>query len=304
MQKLHLGYLSIAIYCLSTAFSAVWVSFSFSGISGAALTFFTLLTALVVFVSAQLIRGGNPIALATSHPLDVLILNVLTLASWLFMFMALLLIEASVESAIYQGWLPVSVLLCDLWTRRASLKSLRSLGTAIIALCLFGLVAARLLQGGVLSISPERIRDGILLATIAGLAGGLYVYWSARLYHRTGCTTLDILCTRFFLLLLVTGFFGAQQLTTVFHLDPSLLGRLLALACFSVVIPVFTLQYTIGILGSARVSIITPGVPALALAAEQMVGSWPSPWVPTLIIAVCGAVVLSNFWMHRMTLPQ
>jgi len=40
-----LGFMAISLYCLFTSISAVWVTFSFSNMSGLALTFITLFMA-------------------------------------------------------------------------------------------------------------------------------------------------------------------------------------------------------------------------------------------------------------------
>ncbi|MCW5237971.1 EamA family transporter [Verminephrobacter eiseniae] len=299
MKALRAGYLSIAVYCVSTALSAVWVTFSFSQISGAALTFITLLTAFVIFFGAHLLSGGRPSRLLRTHLADVVILNVLTVAAWFFMFLALQRIEASVESAIYQGCVPVAVLVCVVCTRQVSFQSLRTLGCVLISLCLFGLVAARITTAGAIVIAPTRLYAGIALATVAGLAGGLYVYWSGKVVRQSQCATLDILSNRFYLLLVVTGVTGYAQFSgaTAESLAPALIGKLVLLSMVSVVIPAFTLQHAIGSLGASRVSIITPFVPALALVVEQRLAGWPSSVVPALIVATCVAIVLSNVWL-------
>ncbi|MCW5255829.1 hypothetical protein D5038_05515 [Verminephrobacter aporrectodeae subsp. tuberculatae] len=299
MQVLRNGYLTIAVYCVSTALSAVWVTFAFSNISGSTLTFIALLTAYVIFLGAHLMRGGRPFDLLRKHFSEVVILNVLTVAAWYFMFLALQRIEASVESAIYQGCVPIAVLVCGLFAGQASFWSLRTLGCILISLCLFGLVAARVATEGVIAIEMSRLYSGIALATIAGIAGGVYVYWSAQVVKKTQCKTLDILCNRFYLLIVLTGAVGlSQSLGTTLHaIDLMLLGRLVLLSLVSVVIPVFTLQHAIVVLGAPRVSIIVPSVPALALLVEQSFVGWPSPLVPSLIVATCVAVLFSNAWM-------
>ncbi|MGS1023955.1 hypothetical protein [Burkholderia glumae] len=299
MQALRAGYLSIAVYCVSTALSAVWVTFSFSHVSGAALTFITLLAAFMIFFGAHLLSGGRPSRLLRTCFADVVILNVLTVAAWFFMFLALQRIEASVESAIFQGCVPVAVLVCVVSTRQAPFRSLRTLGCTLISLCLFSLVAARVTTAGAIAIVPARLYAGIALATVAGLAGGLYVYWSGRVVRKSKCGTLDILSNRFYLLLIVTGVMGYAQFSDAAAgaFQPSLIGKLVLLSMVSVVIPAFTLQHAIGSLGASRVSIITPFVPALALVVEQRLAGWPSPLVPALIVATCVAVVLSNVWL-------
>lgn len=97
------GWLCIIIYCLFTSISAVWVSMSFTQISGVSLTFFTLLVAQIIFLLLAIITKQQTFNFIIKNKLIVFWFNILTLTSWLLMFMALQRIEASVESAIYQG---------------------------------------------------------------------------------------------------------------------------------------------------------------------------------------------------------
>jgi drug/metabolite transporter (DMT)-like permease len=55
----------------------------------------------------------------------------------------------------------------------------------------------------------------------------------------------------------------------------------------------FAFQYAIKHLGSARVSIITPAVPVVALGLEFTSFSW----ISFSVLGVCVAVVLSNIWL-------
>lgn len=108
------GWLCIIIYCLFTFISAVWVSMSFTQISGVSLTFFTLLVAQIIFLLLAIITKQQTFNFIIKNKLIVFWFNILTLTSWLLMFMALQRIEASVESAIYQGWIPIIVMLLSL----------------------------------------------------------------------------------------------------------------------------------------------------------------------------------------------
>jgi len=63
---------------------------------------------------------------------------------------------------------------------------------------------------------------------------------------------MDILSVRFFLLLLVTGWVGRDNLQQLFTLDTTMLVQLVELAIVSVLLPVFGLQFAIQQLGSGR----------------------------------------------------
>ncbi|KPW71359.1 hypothetical protein ALQ65_03510 [Pseudomonas syringae pv. coriandricola] len=301
MNAGYLGAFSMAMYCLSTALSAVWVMFAFSRISGATLTFITFLMAWATFYIVHLLRGHDPLRLLREKWRAVVLINVLTLFSWWFMFMALQRIEASVESAIYQGWMPLVVLICEAIALKTPISRFRWIGALLILASLLGLVIVRVLLGATAMVSVERLYEGIALATVAGITGGVYVYCSGRLNLGKQYSAMDILCTRFFLLMLVTGWVGREGLVQLFTLDTQMLFQLVGLAVVSVLIPVFSLQYSIQQLGGGRVSILTPCVPVIALAAEFMLSAWHTFWVPFLVTAVCVAVFLSNVWFTRVS---
>lgn len=290
---------SISVYCIFTALSAVWISFSFTGVSGFVVTFVSLFVAFCVFVFFRYRIDKDVFKLTRLFFIDVMILNVLTLFSWLFAFLSLYKIEPSIECAIFQGSLPIGVLLCDLITRKASIFSRRTLGISLIAFNLIALVAFRYYwSAGVFNHSRDQLEIGIMLATLGGLSAGIYVFRSSKLYAY-GASTLGILCNRFFILLLVVGAISAQDIVKISMLSSFILVKLLLLAFVAVVVPIFALQYSVEKLGASRVSIITPFVPAIALGFEQYLKGWPTFWIPFFILLTCFSIVLANYWMNQ-----
>ncbi len=295
---------SIFMYCICTALSAVWISFSFTGVSGFVVTFFSLFVAFCVFVFLQKKSGGPVFKLTRVFFGEMLILNVLTLTSWLFAFLSLYKIEPSIECAVFQGSLPIGVLLCELVAGRVKVFSKRALGISLIAVNLAALVIFRFYTvEGVFNFTTEELRLGVFLAVTGGLTAGIYVFRSAKLYDY-GASTLEILCNRFFLLLIVTGAISASELVGITTMDSFMLLKLLLLAFISVVIPVFALQYSVQKLGAPRVSIITPFIPAIALTIEMFTKGWPSFWVPLFIVTTCLSILLANFWMRKKKAPE
>lgn len=292
------GWIAIIIYCLFTSLSAVWVSMSFTRISGAALTFFTLLIAQVVFFIMSITKNEKPLTFLIKNKISVFWLNILTLTSWLFMFMALQRIEASVESAIYQGWIPVVVMLLGITFNKKSPTQI--IGPILIAVSIFLLVTVRLYTAEQIANSGNiRAIEGIILASVAGGTGGIYVYVSARMKNLEGATTINILATRFMVLLLVTALLSRHQLIAIMTTDWMPLVKLVLLSLLFVVIPIFCLQHAILELGAMRVSMLTPLVPAIALGAEYVVSPWSNPWVPAMIGVVSMSLIISNFRMSK-----
>lgn len=288
----------ISLYCIFTSMSSVWVSTSFTHISGSILTFFTILIAQIIFYLLSLAKKEKVNIFIKNNFKKILWLNIFTVTSWFFMFMALQRIEASVESAIYQGWIPVVVTLIALHSGRVEKKNI--LGPAFIAISIFFLVTVRIyIQQDNATTDLDRVIEGIILASVAGATGGIYLYLSGNLKNIKEATTMNILATRFVLLLIVTASLSYNQFIDIFLSDFVVILKLIILSILFVVIPIFCLQHATMELGVFRVSIITPLVPVIALSVEYIVSPWQSIWVPILIGIVSCSLIISNLSMSK-----
>lgn len=296
----QLSVVAITGYCITTAVAAVWIAFSFPDLSPMSITFFCFLFSFFVIVFIQSRSNPRIFRLAADYPAEIFLLNLLTLFSWLFAFMALRKIEPSLECAVFQGMLPIAVLLCELISRRAKIFSLRTFGILLIGANLFLLLLVRLsLEEGIFEFTTMEMAEGLVLAGVGGASAGVYAFRSGLLHSKTGCSTMEMLCNRFFLLLIVTGLLGLGGIVQTITADIVVFFQLIVLALISVLIPMFALQYSIRTIGASRVSIITPSVPIIALGIEQVLKGWPSMWVPILIATTSFSIFLANYWMSR-----
>ena len=285
-------------YCVATAVSATWVSFSFSGISGPALTFVTFLVAQFAYTARTGRHLGAALRFARTHLREMVLLNVLTLVSWLFMFMALQRIEASVESAVYQGAVAVvGFLLAALLAGQRFSRA--SVGGMAAATVLLGLLVVARMESVSSPLPNAAVGEGLVLALVAGATGGLYIYRSSQLHRRTQVPAMTVLCLRFVLLLCVTGVFSFNEVQVLSQSDPGTIARLLALAVAFVVLPTFLLQYAIARLPSVRVSAATPFVPIIALGSEYVVRPWGSVEAPVIVVLASLALIFTNRRLSR-----
>ncbi len=290
----QLGYIAVIIYCLCISIASVWINTSFSAVDGATLTFITIFVAQLIFIFFSMIKGYDLIGFVAKNLRSILIINALTAVSWFFMFMALQKIEASVEAAIYQGWVPVAVLFCEVFVGKTRLVKKRVASVFLIFLSIVVLVYARIVYQQGPTVGPNEIYSGIILATVAGITAGIYVFYSSKLHEYGNIPTLLVLSVRFVLLLIITGYMGFAGLYDLMLYNSSLITDLVFLSLFIVVIPIYCLQSAIATLGGVRVSIIIPSVPAIALAVEYFVAPWGQIIVPILIIVLCSCVIYSN----------
>jgi drug/metabolite transporter (DMT)-like permease len=294
-----LGMAALLGYCVATAVSATWVSFSFTGISGPAITFVTFALAQVIYLA----RAGKNLPAVFSFAMrewkDVILLNIFTLSSWLFMFMALQRTEASVESAAYQGAVAVTAFILARFLAGQRFRLVTCAGLSCAAATLALLVAVRLLETGSTPVRNPAVGEGLALALVAGTTGGCYIFRSSSLHRRANVAPTSVLCVRFLLLLAVTAALSAQGVLRLGRSDPAMIGRLLALSVAFVVLPTFLLQFAIAHLPSVRVSILTPLVPVIALGSEYVARPWGSGVVPLLVVGASIALIFTN-----QTLPN
>jgi drug/metabolite transporter (DMT)-like permease len=286
-------------YCVATAVSATWVSFSFGGISGTAITFVTFLLAQVVYlVKAR--RDLQAVSMFVRREWKaVVVLNILTLSSWLFMFMALQRTEASVESAVYQGTVAIVGFTLAMVLARERFRGVTYAGLISAVLCLALLVLARLDESRVAPLQDHQVGTGLALAFIAGATGGCYIYYSSSVHRRTSVTPTFILCTRFVLLLVVTGALSFRGVLGLAAARPSDIGLLIVLSITFVILPTFLLQFSISRLRPVRVSVLTPLVPVIALGSEYATHPWGNALIPILVLVASISLIFTNVTLHR-----
>ncbi|MCW4446271.1 hypothetical protein OHV10_18665 [Vibrio splendidus] len=297
----RLGWLAIGLYCLATAVSSVWVNYSFSTFNSEALIFFTVLVAQLSFFTLFCLKQGNFTFFIITNFKSVAILNVLTLFCWLFMFMALQKIEASVESAIYQGWIPIIVIIVEYLIHKGLPK--KSLIISVLFLAFFlGLLGYTRVyfDGGI----NDSLIQGVIYASIAGVTAALYMVYSEFIFYKRGFTVLNILASRFIMLLIYIVFSSHDSIRILYESEFTILVNMAILSLTFIVVPIYLLQYSIVTLGSGRVSIITPLVPSVALGLEYFYLSWDNYFVPILVILVCISVLFANYYKSKKTVRE
>ena len=293
---LKLGWFAILTYCITTALSAVWVNHSFSNINSEALVFFTIFVAQIFFTIISILKKEKTFQFIKDNFFIVMILNTLTLVSWLFMFISLQKIEASVESAIYQGCIPVIVVFIEffIYKKRPGILFV----TSIIALAVgLGLLSfSKMYQD---SVIDENMMMGVLYACVAGITAAFYIVYSEHVYSEHHISIINILSSRFIMLIAYTYFIGQDSIHILYQTNLLIIGKLIILALMLIVLPIYLLQYSIVTLGSSRVSILTPLVPSIALGVEHTYISRDSNLIPSLVIVVCVCVLLANYFKSK-----
>lgn len=293
-----LATLALVGYCVATAVSSTWVSISFGGISGTGMTFVTFLLAQLIYTARAGGQLGATLRFAKRNLAELLYLNVLTLGSWLLMFLALQRIEASVESAVFQGTVAIiGFVLAALVTGQRFSRTTKLWIAA--SSCLLALLVAARVETVSSPVPRGEVWIGLALALVAGATGGLYIYRSSQLHRRTQVSATTVLCLRFLLLLVVTGALSGRDMVALTRSDPAAIGQLLLLSITFVVLPTFLLQYAIAHLPSVRVSSATPLVPIIALGSEYVVRPWGSIAAPLIVVLASVALILTNYQLSR-----
>jgi drug/metabolite transporter (DMT)-like permease len=293
-RNAKLGIYAVLGYCAATAISATWVSFSFTRISGPALAFVTFVLAQTVYLVMNRKELSGVASFAVREWKGTVVLNILTLSSWLFMFMALQRLEASVESAVFQAAVAIMGFALALSLAGERYKRVTYAGLCAAIVCLALLVAARLAETASTPVHGHSVGEGLILALVAGSTGGCYIFYSSSLHRRTAVPPTTILCIRFALLIVVAAALSAQNVLRLSEDSPAIIGRLIALSISFVVLPTFLLQFAIANLPAVRVSVLTPLVPVIALGSEYAVRPWGNAIVPVLVVLASISIIFTN----------
>jgi drug/metabolite transporter (DMT)-like permease len=282
--------LSLLLYCVFTSCSSVWVSYSFLNVSGITITFVTILISEIVFLFYALKLGLNLLYFIRENIQSLLFINILTLISWLFMFMALQRMAASIESAIYQGWIPIIILILNAFFEKNKINRFSMICAFGI---LFSLLVVVLLKVSESDALNAKFLQGVLLATVAGITGAIYMYESNKLKSSLYFSVNNLLSSRFILLIIITGMYSGNDVLVLAQSSWTDILNLILLSITFIVIPIFTLQYSIAVLGTRIPSLMTPLVPIFALSVEAFLNPGKSILIPIFIILSCLFIVVS-----------
>ena len=255
----------IVLYVPSTAGAAVYVKMEFERASPVTITFSTFVICWIFFLAINFRRIPFLTRLAVANLSMVLLLDVYTLLSWVGIFACIQLLSGSVELVVFMSCIPlVSVIVGREWSR-------------ITPSTKFSVVAITACSMIVVLVHPQMQRYGLhrqLVGLIVGLgAGGLaacYIVASGSFQRRHSLSSIDLICLRLPLLLILTLIPSVPDLWS--GLSWIFIEKTVILSIAAVIIPTYALQQTIALLGGVLTAVLMPLVPVVGLFFEWTLG--------------------------------
>lgn len=176
----------VLLYVLFTAVQGVWLGSFLQRVDFFATVFVYFALTMIFFLALFVLRGKSIVSLVRACGVrDIVILNILTCASWLSYFAAIKYIEPAVEAAIGSA-VPVITTLIILYAQgNRNFNRHNLISAAVIFLGGSILVYASL--AGMSAIGAQetsRIVVGVLMAVITGVAIAAYMLFSKKLYRK------------------------------------------------------------------------------------------------------------------------
>lgn len=195
--------------------------------------------------------------------LPLTLLNICSALSWIAMFMSLKWLEPAIAVAICFALIPITMMLVSLFTGQGSkikkLEIVSALGIAGSLLFLgFATVSGK---SSITQLDLGTAKNGLLLATISGLAAAGILFFSKQLSMK-GWSAQQVMSFRFPLLIALSFYLMPSDIHFPSMLQ-SHLREVLILSAFTVVIPLFLFQLGVERCSPMTVSLSMTVLPAL-----------------------------------------
>jgi drug/metabolite transporter (DMT)-like permease len=224
---------------------------------------------------------------------ELLLMNVLTAACFLSVFLALTWIPAALTSGVTAALGPLVVACAGL--TGAARRPTPATWAFVLALLVVGLALAVRLGGGAGSVPAVRTGYGLLLAALAGVAIGLLTLVSRRL-GRLGVGTTEVMAARFHLTYLL----AAALIVLRGGLAPGWARAVPGLALLgicAVVLPLFLMQFALQRTDPLAAVVVLATAPAVSYGSQLLFGASfdaVTLLLIALLIAIAAAAALHD----------
>ncbi len=223
--------------------------------------------------------------------IDTVLLNVTTMISWAFTFLALERVLPATLAGITVGLLPLfTLLLAVVWQGQGESKSRDYVAAVVVLVGVLGLSWQQLSVSG--GRTDTSIWIGILLSVIASAFAAGNNVLAKRLNNR-GVTAAAVFGSRFWLLVLVASGWAALSSQTKFPNDPGGWGLLIALGVLGVAAPIMCLQLSIEKIGPKLVGFLIASIPVAVLLVQDGVQLVEDLGIPLSFWEAAGILVIS-----------
>ena len=291
-KNFQAGYFYILFCCLANAVSFVFISHLNKTHNEMLSIFMTFLYATLLFNLVNFKKLKHIYTTVLCNKKTLFMMNMLTLVNWLSTFMSLRYLDPATALCLNLGLLSVTVFLIS--TPIKKLRANKHLGLSVV----FVLMSLGLIVKQYLAVNPgEANFENFLLGLVWCLCGGIsgaFIGFSSEAMGRCGLSITQILSTRFYLLILISGISLLFLSPEEFQID---WNYYLFSSLIIVILPLLMYQAAIRDLGVMLVALIEPFSPVLTYILQVSIGLY---FFNVLTIIFLGISSLAIAWFVRI----
>lgn len=263
-----IGYLFAFLYCIVTAFSVLKIHDSVQQASAMVVMFYTFIVCLLFFNLVNFFALKKTYqALKTNLP-DVLLVNLTTALTWMATFWGLKYLPPVLYITITMGVLPIASFILAMWEVR-HINKLACLLTVVATILIIFIVY---LVKNLLVINIYDFTIGTLLSILTGIFISFYMKYSKRLHAKSNLSPSQILCIRFYLLVLIGLIVSLCKMDLAVFTRGIHLSSILLIVFSSSILPLYFVQISIHRIGPLKTAYILPFTPVFTYVLEWFLG--------------------------------
>lgn len=253
------GYFSSILYCLITAYSIVLIHQLAQDIDPVLSILFTFIFSAIIFNLLSAPHIKQTYLKAWQNRGLILKLNASTALCWLTIFVSLKYLDPAFANALFMVVTPLITYLLHLLKKHKHLSRKKIfLGLLLIFVCI--IMFGENLEN---TIHTHHFFTGVILLLLSCLGGAAYLLYTQDLHEAAEFSSIEILSTRFYLLIIFAFIISCSQHTiSQFIFLPVI--KLILLAFVTSIIPLFCLQFAIKRIGAVQFSLLTPSTIIMA----------------------------------------
>lgn len=254
------------IYIVSTALSLIMINQFEIQTNPSLVALISFLICLIFFNVMNVNRIKIAYAALFQHPIDFIVMNIITAIIWLGTFWGLKYISPALFVSIFMSVIPLTSLLI-----KSNKKEIRYTEIVPLFILIFSALALVSYENLTLITFTQSFFYGLLLAALSGCFSAIYMHHSQKMQKKCHFLTIDFLCIRFYFVILI-----CFLLTTQHHIAiSSILNKwydFVIISILTTIIPLYSLQKAILTFGPMRVSCLITLTPLAAYFLQTLMG--------------------------------
>lgn len=252
------GYVFSLVFCLATASSLILIHKTDQLINPYLAVFLTFVVCALWFNLINCKSLKFIYRQISKNKSNVFIINLTTAVNWIAAFKALEYLEPVLYISIFMGFLPVITYFIKIFRAKESFD-VKTIGMCLsILILLFAIILIS--KNSVQLLQNTYFWKGVILTFISSSAGAVYMLVSKETETSLNLSPTQVVSIRFYLLLLYAGFISCfnNSFPAIHNINYT---DFLILALVSSILPVYTMQKSISLIGGLKTSFVVPFTP-------------------------------------------